>query len=51
MNYFDLSGPMTLLAHDTSGRDATYVGTQDQVVDLTMDAIVQLSHECETYCN
>lgn len=41
-------------AHDTSshqGRDATYGWTQDQGVDLTMDGIAQLSHECETYSN
>ncbi|GAB0190980.1 hypothetical protein GRJ2_001563300 [Grus japonensis] len=38
-------------AHDTSGhqeRDATYRWACDQGVDLTMDAISQVIHECET---
>ncbi|GAB0207605.1 hypothetical protein GRJ2_003226200 [Grus japonensis] len=38
-------------AHDTSGhqgRDATYRWVRDQGVDLSMDAISQVIHECET---
>ncbi|GAB0207075.1 hypothetical protein GRJ2_003173100 [Grus japonensis] len=38
-------------AHDTSGhqgRDATYRWARDRGVDLTMDAISQVIHECET---
>ncbi|GAB0205209.1 hypothetical protein GRJ2_002986500 [Grus japonensis] len=38
-------------AHDTSGhqgRDATYRWAHDRGVDLTMDAISQIIHECET---
>ncbi|GAB0206584.1 hypothetical protein GRJ2_003124000 [Grus japonensis] len=38
-------------AHDTSGhqgRDATYRWAHDQGVDLSMDAISQVIHECET---
>jgi len=38
-------------AHDTSGhqgRDATYGSACDQGVDLTMDTITQIIHECET---
>ncbi|GAB0210357.1 hypothetical protein GRJ2_003501500 [Grus japonensis] len=38
-------------AHDTSGhqgRDATYSWARDRGVDLTMDAISQVIHECET---
>ncbi|GAB0208026.1 hypothetical protein GRJ2_003268300 [Grus japonensis] len=38
-------------AHDTSGhqgRDATYRWACDRGVDLTMDAIAQVIHECET---
>ncbi|KAK4823895.1 LOW QUALITY PROTEIN: hypothetical protein QYF61_007960 [Mycteria americana] len=38
-------------AHDTSGhqgRDATYRWARDRGVDLTMDAIAQVIHECET---
>ncbi|KAK4830577.1 LOW QUALITY PROTEIN: hypothetical protein QYF61_011755 [Mycteria americana] len=38
-------------AHDTSGhqgRDATYRWAHDQEVDLTMDTIAQVIHECET---
>ncbi|GAB0204611.1 hypothetical protein GRJ2_002926700 [Grus japonensis] len=38
-------------AHDTSGhqgRDATYRWARDQGVDLTMDTITQVIHECET---
>ncbi|KAK4822646.1 hypothetical protein QYF61_018598 [Mycteria americana] len=38
-------------AHDTSGhqgRDATYRWAHDRGVDLTMDAIAQVIHECET---
>ncbi|GAB0209821.1 hypothetical protein GRJ2_003447800 [Grus japonensis] len=38
-------------AHDTSGhqgRDATYRWARDQGVDLSMDAISQVIHECET---
>ncbi|GAB0185532.1 hypothetical protein GRJ2_001018500 [Grus japonensis] len=37
--------------HDTSGhqgRDATYRWTHDRGVDLTMDTITQVIHECET---
>jgi len=39
-------------AHDTSGhqaRDATYRWACDQEVDLTMDTIAQVIHECETH--
>ncbi|KAK4817362.1 hypothetical protein QYF61_011109 [Mycteria americana] len=38
-------------AHDPSGhqgRDATYRWARDQGVDLTMDTIAQVIHECET---
>ncbi|PKU43550.1 hypothetical protein llap_6154 [Limosa lapponica baueri] len=38
-------------AHDTSGhqgRDATYRWAHDQGVDLTMDTIAQVIHQCET---
>ncbi|KAK4826892.1 hypothetical protein QYF61_012080 [Mycteria americana] len=38
-------------AHDTSGhqgRDATYRWACDRGVDLTMDTIAQIIHECET---
>ncbi|GAB0206566.1 hypothetical protein GRJ2_003122200 [Grus japonensis] len=38
-------------AHDTSGhrgRDATYRWAHDRGVDLSMDAISQVIHECET---
>ena len=38
-------------ARETSGhqgRDATYKCTRDQGVDLTMDAIAQVIHDCET---
>ncbi|RMC05667.1 hypothetical protein DUI87_17752 [Hirundo rustica rustica] len=38
-------------AHDASGhqgRDATYKWAQDQGVDLTMDSISQVIHDCET---
>ncbi|KAM6335132.1 uncharacterized protein FN964_013470 isoform 2-T2 [Alca torda] len=38
-------------AHDTSGhqgRDATYKWARDRGVDLTMDAIAQVIHDCET---
>jgi len=38
-------------AHDTSGhqgRDATYRWARDQGVDLTMDTIAQVIHECGT---
>ncbi|GAB0207615.1 hypothetical protein GRJ2_003227200 [Grus japonensis] len=38
-------------AHDTSGhqgRDATYSWARDRGVDLTMDTISQVIHECET---
>ncbi|KAK4826885.1 hypothetical protein QYF61_012073 [Mycteria americana] len=38
-------------AHDTSGhqgRDATYRWAHDRGVDLTMDTIAQVIHECET---
>ncbi|GAB0199241.1 hypothetical protein GRJ2_002389500 [Grus japonensis] len=38
-------------AHDTSGhqgRDATYRWARDQGVDLSMDAISQVIHQCET---
>ncbi|GAB0210030.1 hypothetical protein GRJ2_003468800 [Grus japonensis] len=38
-------------AHDTSGhqgRDATYRWGRDQGVDLSMDAISQVIHQCET---
>ena len=41
-------------AHDTSGhqgRDATYRWARDRGVDLTMDTIAQVIHECETCCN
>ncbi|KAJ7411096.1 hypothetical protein BTVI_51222 [Pitangus sulphuratus] len=37
--------------HETSGhvgRDATYRWARDQGVDLTMEAITQVIHECET---
>ena len=39
-------------AHETSGhqgRDATYKWPRDRGVDLTMDAIAQVVHNCETY--
>ncbi|KAJ7411928.1 hypothetical protein BTVI_48137 [Pitangus sulphuratus] len=38
-------------AHDTSGhqgRDATYRWACDRGVDLTMDSISQVIHDCET---
>ncbi|KAK4831207.1 hypothetical protein QYF61_016044 [Mycteria americana] len=38
-------------AHDTSGhqrRDTTYRWARDRGVDLTMDTIAQVTHECET---
>ena len=38
-------------AHETSGhlgRDATYRWARDRGVDLTMEAIAQVTHECET---
>jgi len=38
-------------AHDTSGhqgRDMTYRWARDRGVDLTMDTIAQVIHECET---
>ncbi|GAB0207842.1 hypothetical protein GRJ2_003249900 [Grus japonensis] len=38
-------------AHETSGhlgRDATYRWAHDRGVDLTMEAITQVTHECET---
>jgi len=38
-------------AHETSGhqgRDATYKWARDRGVDLTMDAIAQVIHDCET---
>ena len=38
-------------AHDTlghQGRDATYQWAPDRGVDLTMDTIAQVIHECET---
>ena len=38
-------------AHETSGhlgRDATYRWARDRGVDLTMEAITQVTHECET---
>ncbi|KAK4810971.1 hypothetical protein QYF61_014443 [Mycteria americana] len=38
-------------AHDPSGhqgRDATYRWARDRGVDLTMDTIAQVTHECET---
>ena len=38
-------------AHETlghQGRDATYKSARDQGVDLTMDAIAQVIHDCET---
>ena len=38
-------------AHDTSGhqgRDATYRWACDRGVDLTMDTIARVIHECET---
>ncbi|GAB0192630.1 hypothetical protein GRJ2_001728300 [Grus japonensis] len=41
-------------AHDTSGhqgRDATYRQARDQRVDLSMDTIAQVIHECEICCN
>ncbi|GAB0209580.1 hypothetical protein GRJ2_003423700 [Grus japonensis] len=41
---------IALWAHDTSGhqgRDATYRWAHDQGVDLTIDAISQVIHECE----
>ncbi|GAB0208192.1 transportin-1-like [Grus japonensis] len=42
---------IALWAHDTSGhqgRDATYRWAHNQWVDLSMDAISQVIHECET---
>ncbi|KAK4806905.1 hypothetical protein QYF61_012626 [Mycteria americana] len=42
---------IALWAHDTSGhlgRDATYRWARDRGVDLTMDTIAQVIHECET---
>jgi len=39
-------------AHDSSGhqgRDATYRWACDRGVDLTIDTIAQVIHECETY--
>ncbi|KAM9591484.1 uncharacterized protein ACIBXB_006281 [Morphnus guianensis] len=42
---------MAQWAHDTSGhqgRDATYRWARDRGVDLTMDTIAQVIHECET---
>ncbi|XP_010581152.1 PREDICTED: 7SK snRNA methylphosphate capping enzyme [Haliaeetus leucocephalus] len=42
---------MARWAHDTSGhqgRDATYRWARDRGVDLTMDTIAQVIHECET---
>ena len=39
-------------AHDTSGhlgRDAIYKWDCDRGVDLTIDAIAQVIHECQTY--
>ncbi|RMC19688.1 hypothetical protein DUI87_03252 [Hirundo rustica rustica] len=39
-------------AHDASGhqgRDATYKWAQDRGVDLTMDSISQVIHDCEMY--
>ena len=41
-------------AHETSGhqgRDATYKWARDQGVDLTMDTIAQVIHDCETCHN
>ena len=38
-------------AHETSGhqgRDATYKWARDRGVDLTMDAIAQIIHDCDT---
>ena len=38
-------------AHETSGhqrRDTTYKWARDQGMDLTMDAIAQVIHDCET---
>ena len=38
-------------AHDASGhqgRDATYKWARDRGVDLTMDSISQVIHDCET---
>ncbi|KAM9590498.1 uncharacterized protein ACIBXB_005758 [Morphnus guianensis] len=42
---------MAQWTHDTSGhqgRDATYRWARDRGVDLTMDTIAQVIHECET---
>ncbi|RMC09664.1 hypothetical protein DUI87_13450 [Hirundo rustica rustica] len=42
---------LTRWAHDASGhqgRDATYKWAQDRGVDLTMDSISQVIHDCET---
>ena len=42
---------MARWAHDSSGpqgRDGTYRWARDRGVDLTMDAIAQVIHECET---
>lgn len=44
---------LTPWAHDASGhqdRDFTSKWAQGQGVDLTMDAISQVTHECETCC-
>ena len=41
-------------AHETSGhqgRDATYKWARDRGMDLTMDAIAQVIHDCETCHN
>ncbi|KAK4807038.1 hypothetical protein QYF61_018379 [Mycteria americana] len=41
-------------AHETLGHlggDATYRWACDRGVDLTMEAITQVTHECETCCN
>ena len=45
---------MAQWAHGTSGHqgtDATYRWARDQGVDLTMDTITQVIHECEMCCN
>ena len=42
---------LTRWAHETSGhqgRDATYKWARDRGVDLTMDAIAQVIHDCDT---
>ncbi|KAK4831366.1 hypothetical protein QYF61_017497 [Mycteria americana] len=50
----DLDWEHGLMAHETLGylgRDAMYRWARDGGVDLTMEAITQITHECETCCN